>query len=165
VHDDIADGDLGNDDHADDDLVDDPQDAPKDAPCDEEFTMATEIELVVRELFASFDKMDFEAIRGQVTADAQGVDEISRRWLRSKDEIATYFAGLGQVVSEVKSDLKELHEVTWADSAVVTLWLEQSYLLDGQAQQVSAPTTIVLRREDGAWRILLIHSIPLPPED
>jgi ketosteroid isomerase-like protein len=127
--------------------------------------MTTDIELVVRQLFDSFDNLDFGAIRGQITTDAQGVDEIARRWLRNTDEIAKYFAELGQMVSQVKSEPKDVHVVTWGDVALVTLWLEQSYVLEGKAQHVSAPTTIALRLVDGSWKVALIHSVPLPAED
>ncbi len=127
--------------------------------------MTAEIELVVRRLFDNFDSLDFDAIREATTSDALGVDEISRRWLRSQDEIAKYFVDLGQVVSQVKSELNDLHVVTWGDTALVTLWLEQSYVLEGQPQKVSAPTTVALRRQGDSWKIALIHSIPLPPED
>ena len=36
--------------------------------------------------------------------------------------------------------------------------------LEGKQQHVSAPTTLVFRREDGEWKYLLFHLIPLPPE-
>ncbi len=127
--------------------------------------MSMEIELVVRRLFEQFDSLDFEAIRGQLTHDAQGVDEIARRWLRGGDDIAKYFVELGSALTEVRSELTDVHTVTSGDSALATLWLEQSYVLNGQAQYVSAPTTIALRREGGSWRVALIHSVPLPPED
>lgn len=127
--------------------------------------MSMEIELVVRQLFEGFDSLDFDAIRGQLTHDAQGVDEIARRWLRGSDDIAKYFVELGSALSEVRSELKDFHAVTSRDSALATLWLEQNYVLNGQAQHVSAPTTIALRREGGSWKVALIHSIPLPAED
>jgi ketosteroid isomerase-like protein len=34
--------------------------------------------------------------------------------------------------------------------------------MDGSAQQVSAPTTLVYRHEDGSWKLAVFHSIPLP---
>ena len=127
--------------------------------------MATELALVVRRLFDDLDSLDFEAVRGYLTTDAQAVEEISRRWMRDSGEIADYFAHLKPILSDVKSQLNDVHEVTWGDTGLVTLWLEQSYVLEGQAQQVSAPTTMVLRREHGNWKIALIHSVPLPPEE
>ncbi len=45
---------------------------------------------------------------------------------------------------------------------VVTCWVEQAYTLGGRRQQLSAPTTVVLRRAGETWRIALFHSIPLP---
>jgi hypothetical protein len=47
----------------------------------------------------------------------------------------------------------------------VTCWLEQDYLFDGVHEHVSAPTTMVLRRIDGEWRIALIHTVPLSEAD
>ena len=44
----------------------------------------------------------------------------------------------------------------------MTCWLEQNDVLDGQVQHVSAPTSMMFRREDGTWKAVLIHSIPLP---
>jgi hypothetical protein len=41
--------------------------------------MATEPALVVRRLFDDLDRLDFEAVRGYLTTDAQAVEEISRR--------------------------------------------------------------------------------------
>jgi len=127
--------------------------------------MTTDLAPVVQRLFDDFDSLNFGAIRTHLATDAQGVDEISRRWMRDMDEIAEYFNQLQPILSDVKSHLGDIHEVTWGDAGIVTFWLEQSYALDGKAQHVSAPTTVVLRREGGEWKIALIHSIPLPAED
>jgi len=126
--------------------------------------MSTELEPVVRRLFEDFDSLNFEAIRKYTTEDAQGVDEISRRWVRGADEVGSYFAQLGPILADVRSHITDLHEITTGDTGLVTLWVEQSYVVDGQPQQVSAPTTISLRRVDGEWRIALIHSVPMPEE-
>jgi ketosteroid isomerase-like protein len=130
----------------------------------EEAEMATELALVVRRLFDDLDSLNFEAVRGYFTTDAQAVEEIARRWMRDSGESADYFAHLKPILSDVKSQLHDVHEVTWGDTGLVTLWLEQTYVLEGEAQQVSAPTTIVLRREHGTWKIALAHSVPMPPE-
>jgi uncharacterized protein (TIGR02246 family) len=124
--------------------------------------MAGELERPVRDLFEALDRMDVERMEKTIADDAQSVDEISRRWLRSKDEIAAYVRQLQGAVSDVHSELRDVHERTWGDSGVVTCWLEQNYTMEGASQHVSAPTTFVLRREDGDWRIALFHSVPLP---
>jgi ketosteroid isomerase-like protein len=53
-------------------------------------------------------------------------------------------------------------EVAWDDTGIVTGWLEQDYVLEGKPDHVSAPTTFVLHREDGEWKVALVHSVPLP---
>jgi ketosteroid isomerase-like protein len=93
------------------------------------------------------------------------VDEISRRWLRSGKEIDEYFTELSPAVDQVSSRLGDVRELDWGDTGLVTCWLEQDYLFNGEQQHVSAPTTMVLRKVDDAWRIALIHSVPLTAED
>jgi uncharacterized protein (TIGR02246 family) len=124
--------------------------------------MSGELERPVRDLFEALDRMDVEGMEKTIAKDAQSVDEISRRWLRSKDEIGGYLRQLAGAVSDVRSELRDVHEQAWGDAGVVTCWLEQDYTIEGADQHVSAPTTFVLRREDGDWRIALFHSVPLP---
>jgi uncharacterized protein (TIGR02246 family) len=123
--------------------------------------MAGELERTVRGLFEALDHMDVDGMEKTIAEDAQSVDEISRRWLRSKDEISSYLRQLAGAVSDVRSELRDVHEQAWGDAGVVTCWLEQDYTMEGAGQHVSAPTTFVLRREDGDWRIELFHSVPL----
>jgi hypothetical protein len=47
--------------------------------------------------------------------------------------------------------------------AVMTVKLWRRYVFDGTPSQIEAPTTVIWRREDDAWKIALFHSIPLPP--
>jgi ketosteroid isomerase-like protein len=124
--------------------------------------MAGELEGTVQTLMEALDRMDIEALEKKIADDAESVDEISRRWLRSKGEITGYFRQLEGAVSNVRSQLRDVHEYTWGDAGVVTCWLDQDYTMEGAGQHVSAPTTFVLRREDGEWRIALVHSVPLP---
>jgi uncharacterized protein (TIGR02246 family) len=124
--------------------------------------MARQMEGTVRELFQALDRMDVDGMAKTIAEDAQSVDEVSRRWLRSKEEIGTYLRQLEGAVTNMHSELRDLHEQAWGDAGVVTCWLEQDYTMEGTGHHVSAPTTFVLRREDGDWRIALFHSVPLP---
>lgn len=124
--------------------------------------MAGELQAVVQELFAAFDRNDFATAQKMFGDDAQGVDEISRRWLRTNQEIGDYFRQLASTVQNLRSELRDVHEITWDDTGLVTCWLEQDYVLDNQPQHISAPTTIVLRHSGDGWRLVLAHSIPLP---
>jgi uncharacterized protein (TIGR02246 family) len=124
--------------------------------------MAGELEAVVVEMFDALAKKDADALARFATDDSQGVDEISRTWLRGRDDMNRHIAGLLQAVDDVESELRDVHETMYADVGVVTFWLEQDYTLGGERQHVSAPTTVVLRREGEAWKLALFHSVPVP---
>ena len=47
----------------------------------------------------------------------------------------------------------------WDDVGLVTFVLDQTYQMDGQQQTISAPTSVVLVRHDGDWKIALIHTV------
>src|ERR1044071_7312567 len=117
--------------------------------------MAGELEAAVRELSAALDRKDFATAQRIFSDSAQGVDEISRRWLRTPQEIADYFRQLASAVQTVHSELRDVREIAWGDTGLVTCWLEQDYVLGEQPQHISAPTTIGLRRVDGSWQIVL----------
>jgi hypothetical protein len=36
--------------------------------------------------------------------------------------------------------------------------------MGGQARTISAPTSIVFRRQNGDWKIVLIRTVPIPEE-
>jgi hypothetical protein len=126
--------------------------------------MAGDMTAVVQRMFDSLDKADAEAGLALIGSGAQGIDEISRRWLRGGGELTGYVRQLMEMASDVHSEMHDVHEVDWGETGVVTFWLEQDYTLEGERAHISAPTTCVLRREGGVWKITLFHSIPLPPQ-
>jgi len=123
-----------------------------------------ELAEVATEFIAALDSLDVDRMMERVGEDPQGVDEISRRWIRGKAELDAYLRQLAGSVSEVRTELKDTSENVWGETGVLTCWLEQSYMLDGQAQHVSAPTTIVFHREGGDWKLSLFHSVPIPEQ-
>ena len=122
------------------------------------------LEPVVRRMMGAFDSLDIDAAEQLIASQAQGVDEIARRWLRGRDDIAAYFRQLTPMLSDVHSEISDVHETVWDDTGVVTMWIEQDYTLDGTPTHVSAPTTMVLRREAGEWKVALVHSVPMPED-
>ena len=84
--------------------------------------------------------------------------------MRGRNELEGYLRQLTSAVADVRTEIRDPEERVWGDVGVLTCWLEQSYTMDGSAQQVSAPTTLVFRQEGGAWKIALFHSIPLPEQ-
>jgi ketosteroid isomerase-like protein len=124
--------------------------------------MSDELESVANDFIGALDAMDVDRMMETATEDAQGVDEISRRWLRGSGELDGYLRQLMGAVSDVRTELRDVEERVWGDTGVLTCWLDQDYTMDGKAQHVSAPTTIVFRREGAEWKLALFHSIPLP---
>jgi ketosteroid isomerase-like protein len=124
--------------------------------------MSGELAGVASEFIAALDSLDIDRMMAQVAEGAQGVDEISRRWIRRRAEIDSYLRQLASSVSDLHTELEDTSEDVWGDTGVLTGWLEQRYALEGQAQHVSAPTTIEFRREGGQWKLSLFHSVPLP---
>ena len=84
--------------------------------------------------------------------------------MRGLDEVGNDIRQLLTMVNNIRSSVNDVHETVIGDAGLVTCWLEQDYVMEGTPQHISAPTTMLLRREDGAWKILLFHSLPLPAE-
>ena len=115
-------------------------------------------------LFDALDRKDVEALSQSLARDVQQVDEIARRWMRGADALEAYFREMMPMVNEIHSMVSDVHETVQGDLGFVTCWLEQDYTLEGKPTHVSAPTTLAFRRDGDAWKILLLHSVPLPPE-
>jgi ketosteroid isomerase-like protein len=127
--------------------------------------MGGALESATRQLFEALDRKDIEILAESLTEDSQGVDEISRRWMRGKDALGKYFRDTITMVDDIHSTINDVHESVSGDIGVITCWLEQDYTLEGKRTHVSAPTTLAFRREGGGWKVLLIHTVPLPPEE
>lgn len=124
-----------------------------------------DLEPTVRRLFDAFDRLDLDASRALMTDDIQGVDEIARTWMRGLGRLTDYFDQLSAAVSDIRSELSDIHETVHGDVGLFTCWLEQDYAFEGTPTHVSAPTTILLRRSpDQDWKVALVHSVPLPQD-
>lgn len=127
--------------------------------------MSGQLEQVVTDFLAALDSLDVDAMLRGLTDDAQGVDEISRRWIRGRADLSAYIRQLASSVSSVRTEASDVSESIFGGVGVVTCWLNQTYTLEGQEQSVSAPTTIVFRNEGGDWKLSLFHSVPLPQQE
>ena len=124
--------------------------------------MTSDLDQRARELLQTFDALDFTKLANMLADDAQGIDEISRRWLRSRAELEEYFRQLSGAVADVRSELSDLVTREYGDVGVVTCMLDQSYMHEGRRVQIMAPTTLMFTRTGGNWRVALVHSVPLP---
>lgn len=123
---------------------------------------ATSLEQQAHQLFELVDQMDTAAMAAMITDDGQGVDEISRGWMRGRSALESYFTQLEQMVDEVHSQVRDVHVTEWGDAGVVTCVVDQTYTMEGEQQKVTAPTSMTFRREGDEWKVALFHSVPLP---
>ena len=124
----------------------------------------TSLQQRVSRLLERLDAMDLEGLGAMVDDEVQGIDEIGRRWMRGRPAIEGYLSQLKDTVSDVRSRMSDVQEDAWGDAGLVTFVLDQTYALDGKEQTISAPTSIVFRRQGSDWKIVLIHTVPLPEE-
>ncbi len=127
-------------------------------------TTQTTVMSPAAEFFRHHDAKDVGYLRSIVADDIVFVDEIARDWLRGRDAFETYLRENLPRVEDMHSVVEghELHR--WGDVEIETFMLRQHYVFDGVAYDIEAPTTEVWRLDGDAWRLALIHSIPLPPK-
>src|SRR5256885_10275190 len=122
---------------------------------------ATSIAQQAHRLFELIDAMDVAGMTAMMTDDVQGVDEVSRGWLRGHAAVEDYFERMRGLIDDLHSELREVRAGEWGDAAVVTCVLDQTYMLDGHHQRITAPTSVTFRREHGEWKVALLHSVPI----
>jgi ketosteroid isomerase-like protein len=120
------------------------------------------LEQATRRLLEHLDAMDLTGLGAMITDDAQSIDEISRNWRRGRAALESYLSQLDGTVTDVRSQISDLHAMSWGDTGLVTFLLDQTYQTDGEHNTISAPTSLLFRREEDAWKVALIHSVPLP---
>ncbi|MGH2850846.1 MAG: YybH family protein [Solirubrobacteraceae bacterium] len=119
------------------------------------------LEEVARRLFELLDALDISGIGAFMTEDAQAVDELTRSWMRGRVALEEHFSHLPDMVADVRSTVSDLSATAWGDVGLVTLLLDQTYTADGAVQQITAPTSLIFRRQAGEWKLALVHSVPL----
>jgi ketosteroid isomerase-like protein len=120
------------------------------------------LEQETRRLLEHLDAMDLTGLGAMITDDAQSIDEISRNWRRGRAALESYLSHLEGTVTDVRSQISDLHAMSRGDTGVVTFILDQTYQTHGEHKTISAPTSLLFRREEDAWKVALIHSVPLP---
>ncbi len=124
----------------------------------------TSLPQTVSRLLEFLDAMNLDALATMVDDEVQSIDEITRGWVRGRSAMERYLSQLKDTVSDVHSEMSDVQEKAWGDTGLVTFTLDQTYTLDGQRQQISAPTSVVLHRRESEWKIMLIHTVPLPEQ-
>ena len=123
--------------------------------------MVMELERVLRSAYEAFDRKDFTSALDHVSVDVQAVDELLRHWIRGRAALADNLRETAEMMDDFRTEISDIHEAVLGDAGWLTCWIEQDYTMDGQHHHVVAPTSVVFRHEDGAWRICLLHSVAL----
>jgi ketosteroid isomerase-like protein len=127
-------------------------------------SVAGSLETVARQFIEDLDALDVDALVSVLADDVEGVEEISRQWLRGREAVEGYMRQLVTQISNIHTEMRDLNERVWGDVGVLTHWLDQTYTYEGNTIQISAPTTLLFRREGGEWKMTLFHSVPLPEQ-
>jgi ketosteroid isomerase-like protein len=122
--------------------------------------MSEDFKKIVIEMFKSLDSLDTEAVVKNFSDDVEQVDELTQKWSRGKAICVAAISGMMTSVTDIKSQVSDLNVISSSDMAVVTCTLNQSYTFDGKSSSIVAPTTIAFRLESGAWKVVLLHSVP-----
>ncbi len=123
---------------------------------------AIDFKAEARKLFKHFDRLDFEKLGDMFTDDVQGVDELSRGWIRGKAGLKGYFDRLDEMgVSDIHSTASDFALKHWDDVALVTCMLAQTYAVAGEPVAITAPVSVLFKHTNGAWKIALVHAVPL----
>ena len=123
---------------------------------------AEQLEDRVAEFFRVLDTLDVERLTALCAEDVHRVDEISRAWRRGRDAFRAHFEGLEDMIEDLHSRIDDVVIRAWGDTGVVTCVIDQTYMMGEEEQRLTAaPTTLVFRRENGEWRLVLFHSVPV----
>lgn len=126
-------------------------------------TTAVDFKAEVKKLLEHFDRQQHAELKDMFADDAQGVDEISRGWVRGKAKMDTYFKKLQEMgVSNIRSATRDFDTKHWDDVALVTCVTDQTYEMGGDKVAITAPMSVLFRRHRGEWKVELVHAVPLP---
>ena len=120
--------------------------------------IAVTVNGIVNALFRSIDTRDAAAVAELLTDYAAMADEMSKGWVRGKEQIQEFVATTFAAVESITSALSDVVIRESADHATVTLLLTQSYVLNGKSGSIVAPTSLMLERDDGNWLISVMQS-------
>ena len=126
-----------------------------------EQTATGSLEQEVRHMFELIDALDTNSLGAMLTEDAQSVDENTRAWTRGRAAIEGYLSQLEEAASDVHSRISDVNETVWGDIGLVTFVLDQTYKMDGEERTITAPTSLVFCRQNGNWKVALIHTVPI----
>lgn len=115
---------------------------------------------IVIDMFKTLDRLEAEPFFEFFSHDVTIVDELGKKWIRGKVAAVEAWTPIMGAMQSCSSALSEIHVDIAGDIAIVTCMLDQTYVFDGQSTTITAPTTCLIRKDNGAMKISLVHTIP-----
>jgi ketosteroid isomerase-like protein len=88
-----------------------------------------------------------------------------KNWPGGGVAMKAYLDHVQGAVSNVRSQISDLHCSEWGEVGLVTLVLRQRYTIDGRERRLTAPTSILFRLLEGRWKVAMVHSVPTDMTD
>ncbi len=124
----------------------------------------SDVEEFVRSAYRAMETVDVAKIRTMLADDLQAVDGLMRTWKRGVGEIGQHLSALESSLQRWGSEISDMQVRDYGETAIATYLVEEKYSFQGREYVDVAPSSMVLRRVDGQWRIVLFQSVPLPQE-
>ena len=123
---------------------------------------APELAAFVQALYDAYDRGDVRPLARALAPDCRLMDETTGRWAYGPREIIARARAERRSADRFHNWIDEI-DSRWIapDVALMTFvwhadarWNEKDYL-------IRCPTSVVARRQDDTWQVLLIHSVPV----
>ncbi len=126
---------------------------------------AIDFQAEAKRLWDLFDRLEMDEMKEMFADDFQGVDELSRKWMRGKSAIEDYMKQLQEMgIGDIQSKLSDMATKHWDDIALVTCMADQTYSLGGEQVTITAPVSVLFRYINGDWKIEMVQAVPLSEE-
>ena len=115
----------------------------------------------LKEFFKALDRKDFATLLKMVDKSAEGIDEITKGWIRGKAAFEGYVKRVEPELRNVKSHLEDVHTRRVGGVGIATFILRQSYTLSGQRHDLKLASSMAFAKRGDNWKATLVHMTPL----
>jgi transcriptional regulator with XRE-family HTH domain len=109
-------------------------------------------------VLADLDGERFDRVIEILAEDAELADELTGVWLHGRERVAAYLTAQQGVVTKIRSRPSDITAHTLApDLTLVTAFIDQRYLLDGEERREALSASVIFREVDGTQQLRLFH--------
>ncbi|HLC06356.1 MAG TPA: nuclear transport factor 2 family protein [Anaerolineales bacterium] len=115
----------------------------------------------LRSFFRYFDQQDYATVLKMVDANAEGSDEITRKWIRGKKAFEAYIKRVGPEISNIKTRLSNIQTRRAGNVGLATYNAVQFYTLSGERHDLKFVASTVFLKRGKNWKMTMIHMTPV----